>query len=81
MNTVVWRRVVRNGVSPMNPKVKWSQLECGHDIFGPRRVRVGVIRACHECGRKLETDLSYCACGAKVGHVHSCFFTRSEDRR
>jgi hypothetical protein len=27
------RTVVRTGVSPMNPKVKWAELDCGHDIF------------------------------------------------
>lgn len=51
----VYERVVRNGVSPMNPKVKYSQLECGHDLWGPRRFKVGSTHKCPECSRK-ETE-------------------------
>lgn len=43
------RRVLRTGVSPMNPKVKWAELECGHDAFVLRKPRVGQLLACDKC--------------------------------
>lgn len=43
------RRVVRNGVSPMNPKVKWAQLDCGHDVFRQRKPRIGALIVCEQC--------------------------------
>lgn len=46
------RRVVRNGVSPMNPRVKWALLDCGHDIFRQRKPRVGATVVCDECARQ-----------------------------
>lgn len=33
------RKVVRIDPSPMNPKVKCHQLDCGHEVFLPRRSR------------------------------------------
>lgn len=47
-------RVVRTGVSPMNPKVKWAQLSCGHDVFRTRKPRVGATIICPECARKAD---------------------------
>lgn len=47
----VTRKVVRAGVSPMNPKVKWGQLECGHDIYRPRKPRIGSTAVCDICTR------------------------------
>jgi hypothetical protein len=46
------RRVVRTGVSPMNPKVKWAELSCGHDVFRARRPKVGAIVVCEQCSKK-----------------------------
>lgn len=46
------RKVIRTGVSPMNPKVKWAQLECNHDIYLPRKPKVGSMQPCHQCERK-----------------------------
>lgn len=43
------RIVVRTGVSPMNPRVKWAELSCGHDVFMLRRPRVGSRVACDKC--------------------------------
>lgn len=43
------RRVVRAGVSPMNPKVKWAQLECGHDVYRLRKPRIGALLVCDKC--------------------------------
>ncbi len=46
------RTVVRAGVSPMNPKVKWAQLDCGHDVYRQRKPRVGATIICEECAAK-----------------------------
>lgn len=46
------RRVVRTGVSPMNPKVKWAQLTCGHDVYRLRRPRIGAILVCDKCSEQ-----------------------------
>ena len=43
------RRVVRAGTSPMNPKVKWAELSCGHDVYRKRRPRIGAIIVCPRC--------------------------------
>ena len=43
------RRVVRAGVSPMNPKVKWAELDCGHDVFRTRKPRIGATIVCPQC--------------------------------
>lgn len=48
------RRVVRTGVSPMNPKVKWAELDCGHDVYRSRRPRIGATIVCEKCGAKLD---------------------------
>jgi DNA-directed RNA polymerase subunit RPC12/RpoP len=48
----VTERVVRNGVSPMNPRVKYSQLACGHDVYGPRKLRLDSLQRCDECSSK-----------------------------
>ena len=48
------RRVVRAGVSPMNPKVKWAELDCGHDVYRYRKPRVGATIICEECARKAD---------------------------
>lgn len=44
------RRVIRAGVSPMNPRVKWAELECGHDVFRQRKPRIGALIVCEKCG-------------------------------
>lgn len=46
------RRVVRTGLSPMNPKVKWAQLECGHDVYRTRKPRIGALVICAICAAK-----------------------------
>lgn len=43
------RKVVRTGVSPMNSRVKWAELECGHNVFLPRRPRIGTELVCAIC--------------------------------
>ena len=43
------RRVVRTGVSPMNPKVKWAVLNCGHEVFRQRKPRIGATVVCERC--------------------------------
>lgn len=43
------QQVQRNGVSPMNPRVKWALLACGHDWFGQRKPRVGSLVECSKC--------------------------------
>lgn len=48
------RRVVRTGVSPMNPKVKWAELNCGHDVFRTRKPRIGALIVCDQCSRPLK---------------------------
>jgi hypothetical protein len=48
------RRVVRVGVSPMNPKVKWAELDCGHDVYRQRKPRLNAIIVCGECARKAD---------------------------
>lgn len=55
------RRVVRTGVSPMNPRVKWAELNCGHEVFRTRKPRIGATVVCDKCATKLrageqETD-------------------------
>lgn len=48
------RRVTRTGVSPMNRKVKWAELDCGHEVFRTRRPRVGATIVCDKCSEKLK---------------------------
>lgn len=43
------RRVVRTGVSSMNPKVKWAELSCGHDVYRYRRPKIGATVLCEKC--------------------------------
>ena len=52
------RRVVRNGVSPMNPKVKWAELDCGHDVYRNRKPKIGATIVCQRCaeGRQERDD-------------------------
>ena len=50
------RRVVRTGVSPMNPKVKWAELECGHDVFRPRKPRIGALVVCEKCSASARRE-------------------------
>ena len=47
-------RVVRTGVSPMNPKMKWAELSCGHDVYRLRRPRVGSTIVCERCAEGIE---------------------------
>ena len=47
------RRVVRTGVSPMNPKVEWAQLDCGHDVYLYRKPRIGALIVCDKCPREV----------------------------
>lgn len=46
------RRVVRVGVSPMNPKVKWAELSCGHEVFRNRKPRIGATLVCDRCAKE-----------------------------
>lgn len=46
------RRVVRTGVSPMNPKVKWAELDCNHTAYRLRKPRIGSIIVCEMCAEK-----------------------------
>lgn len=43
------RLVVRTGVSPMNPKVKWAELSCGHTVWRARKPRIGATVVCERC--------------------------------
>lgn len=43
------RRVVRTGVSPMNPLVKWAELTCGHLVWRQRKPRIGATIVCDQC--------------------------------
>jgi len=45
------RKVVRVDLSPMNPKVKVAQLECGHDKYVYRKPRIGSMQVCDRCAR------------------------------
>jgi len=47
-------RVVRVGASPMNPKVKWADLTCGHTVWRYRKPRIGSSLACDQCPRAEE---------------------------
>lgn len=49
MRKCLERRVVRVDVSPMNPKIKVAQLDCGHDIYRNRKPRVGALVVCDKC--------------------------------
>lgn len=51
-----WSRVTRTGVSPMNPRVKWADLECGHMAYGPRRPRLGSLVVCDRCSAMTEQE-------------------------
>lgn len=44
--------VTRTGVSPMNPRVKWAELTCGHTVFRNRRPSVGATIVCEKCAEK-----------------------------
>lgn len=48
------RRVVRTGVSPMNPKVKWADLDCGHTVYRKRRPPHGAVIVCPDCARQAD---------------------------
>ena len=48
------RTIVRTGISPMNPKVKWAELDCGHDIYQLRKPRIGATVACVKCSTKAK---------------------------
>lgn len=55
----VYHRVVRVDRSPMNPKIRVAQLECGHDVFSTPPVRapkVGVLRSCEKCSRAKKAE-------------------------
>ena len=43
------QKVIRQGRSPMNPKVRWVQLECGHDVYVSPGKRIGKHLVCHKC--------------------------------
>ena len=45
------RRVLRTGVSPMNPKMKWCELDCGHDVYRTRKPRIGATVICGKCAQ------------------------------
>lgn len=45
-------RVTRAGVSPMNPRVKWAELTCGHTVWRQRRPRVGAMVVCDQCSER-----------------------------
>jgi hypothetical protein len=46
------RRVEHTGVSPMNPKVKWAVLSCGHMIYRQRKPRIGATIQCNLCSEE-----------------------------
>lgn len=49
------RRVVRvDAASPLNPKVKCAQLDCGHDVWRNRKPRIGAIIVCPDCAREAD---------------------------
>jgi hypothetical protein len=36
----------------MNPKVKYAELECGHDVYRIRKPRIGSTTICEMCAAK-----------------------------
>ena len=48
--------VLRTGVSPMNPRVKWAELSCGHDLWLTRRPRVGATVTCENCRQAPQSE-------------------------
>ncbi len=44
------QRIIRIDASLMNPKMKCHQLECGHDVYLPRRSRQKFL-VCERCAR------------------------------
>ncbi len=46
------RKVTRTGVSPMNPKVKYADVDCGHTVYLSRKPKVGAMIACGDCKPK-----------------------------
>ncbi len=50
------RRVVATGISPVNPLVRWAELDCGHDVFRQRRPRIGATIVCGKCAEEEETE-------------------------
>jgi formylmethanofuran dehydrogenase subunit E len=53
----VKQKVVRVDLSPMNPKIKCAQLECGHDVFVNRAPTVGKKIVCERCTKNAEKQL------------------------
>ena len=47
------KHVTRTGVSPMNPRVKWAELTCGHTVFRNRRPRIGATVVCEKCSEEI----------------------------
>lgn len=47
------RRVIRTGVPPMNPKVKYAELSCGHIIWRNRKPRIGATTVCERCSTQM----------------------------
>jgi hypothetical protein len=52
------RRVTEKlGKSPMNKRLNYVLLDCGHDIFSSARLRVGSLIDCDKCETdRLATD-------------------------
>ena len=48
------RTVRRVDLSPMNPKIKIAQLDCGHDVYRNRKPRVGSTIICPKCAAKAD---------------------------
>lgn len=46
------RTVVRTGVSPMNPKVKYAELSCGHDVWRRQKPKIGATIVCEKCAQE-----------------------------
>jgi len=43
------KKVIRVDKSPLNPKRKCIELECGHEVWRNRAVPVGSMLECHAC--------------------------------
>lgn len=46
------RTVKETGISPMNLKVKWAELSCGHTVYRKRKPRIGATIVCTKCSEE-----------------------------
>lgn len=54
---MVKKKVVRVDKSPMNPKLKCVELECGHEIWVSRAPTVGKLIECETCTKAADAPV------------------------